>query len=377
MIKSIYNILFSKKIMIIIILLTITSCTDSSPIKIGFVGSISGRFSELGVTARNTLQLMTEEQNKAGGINGRKIELVIRDDKSSPEEAKAAIIDLTKNNVRLILGPITSAMAQATTEAIAGRDVLVMSPTMSTDFLADRDDNLLRTATSSAGQANTLAERVLSLGLGRTAIIGDIENEKYVTAIANRFKSIMKKAGKEIPVEIEFSSSHNPDFTSMAKKVAAKRPDSVLFITNGFDAAMFSQTLRKTGLKRTPFFGVSWTQSNDIITHGGRAVEGMRLIGLHDYDNVNPEIDDLKKLYISRYNKEPSFIYTRYAKIFKIAIYGLESTKSDDPAQIKRSILDKKLFNVVGTEIVFNKFGDVKEVFSILIIKNGKFINDI
>ncbi|WP_163291902.1 ABC transporter substrate-binding protein [Desulfovibrio sp. JC022] len=359
------------------LLLILTSCSDTSPIKIGFVGSITGRFSELGVTARNTLQLMTDEQNKAGGINGRKIELVIRDDKSSPEEAKAAIIDLVQNNVRLILGPITSAMAQATTEAIAGRDVLVMSPTMSTDFLADKDDNLLRTATSSTGQASTLADRAISLGLGKTAIIGDMENKKYATAIANRFKSIMKKAGKEIPVEIAFLSSQNPDFTSIAEKISAKNPDSILFITNGFDAAMLSQALRKTKLKKEPFFGVSWAQSNDIITHGGRAVEGMRLIGLHDYDNVAPEIIALKKQYISRYNKEPSFIYTCYAKIFKIAVYGLEKAKSDNSAQIKHSILDKKTFHVVGTEIVFNKYGDVKEEFNILVIKNGKFVNDI
>lgn len=367
---------FVRLIFLLIILIALTSCTDNNTVKIGFVGSITGRYSELGVTARNTLQLMTEEQNKAGGINGQKIELVIKDDKSSPAEAKAAIIDLIQNDVRLILGPITSAMAEPTTEAIAGRKVLVMSPTMSTDFLADKDDNLLRTATGSSGQANTIAERVFSLGLGRTAVIGDIENPKYVNSIARSFRKLMEESGKEITVEIEYSSSQNPNFTDIARKTAATNPDSVMFITNGFDAAMLAQAMRRAGMANVHFFGVSWSQSNDIITHGGRAVEGTRLIALHDYGNVDPEITALKNKYIERYSKEPSFIYTRYAAIFKIATYGLENTKSYNPDLIKNTILKKKKFNILGREIIFNKFGDVKEKYNLVIIKNGKFVSD-
>ncbi|WP_163350958.1 ABC transporter substrate-binding protein [Desulfovibrio sp. JC010] len=363
-------------IIMLTVLLTLSSCTDTASVKIGFVGSITGQFSELGVTARNTLQLMTEEQNKAGGINGRKIELVIRDDKSSPEACKAAINDLIKNDVRVILGPITSSMAEATTETIEGRDVLIMSPTMSTDFLADKDDNLLRTATSSTGQANALAERGLALGLGRTAIVGDMENPKYVKAIAGRYKKLMQEAGKEVPVEINYYSNRKPDFTAIAEKIIAGKPDSILFITNGFDAAMIAQALHKTGMDQALFFGVSWTQSNDIITHGGKAVEGMRLIGMYDYENLDPEIAALKKQYLDRYYKDPSFIFTLYAEIFKIAVYGLEHTKSYNPAQIKHTILNKKEFNVLGNNIIFNKFGDVKEKYNIVTIKNGNFVND-
>ncbi|WP_419780319.1 ABC transporter substrate-binding protein [Maridesulfovibrio sp.] len=363
-------------IIVLILLLAITSCTDNSAVKIGFVGSITGRYSELGVTARNTLQLLTEEQNKAGGINGKRIELVIRDDKSSPAEAKAALIDLIQNDVRLILGPITSAMAEPTTETINGRDVLVMSPTMSTDFLANKDDNLLRTATGSSGQANTIAERIFSLGLGRTAVIGDMENPKYVNSVAQRFRILMENSGKEIPVEIKYYSSQNPNFNDIARKTAATNPDSVMLITNGFDAAMLAQAMRRAGMKSAQFFGVSWSQSNDIITHGGRAVEGMRLIALHDYGNVDPDIRALKKQYVDRYNKEPSFIYTRYAGIFKIAIYGLEHTKSYKPSKIKQTILEKQKFNILGREIIFNKFGDVKEQYNLVIIKDGKFTSD-
>jgi len=363
-------------IVVLILLLAITSCTDNSAVKIGFVGSITGRYSELGVTARNTLQLLTEEQNKAGGINGKRIELVIGDDKSSPAEAKAALIDLIQNDVRLILGPITSAMAEPTTEAINGRDVLVMSPTMSTDFLANKDDNLLRTATGSSGQANTIAERIFSLGLGRTAVIGDMENPKYVNSVAQRFRKLMENSGKEIPVEIKYYSSQNPNFNDIARKTAATNPDSVMLITNGFDAAMLAQAMRRAGMKSAQFFGVSWSQSNDIITHGGRAVEGMRLIALHDYGNVDPDIRALKKQYVDRYNKEPSFIYTRYAGIFKIAIYGLEHTKSYKPSKIKQTILEKQKFNILGREIIFNKFGDVKEQYNLVIIKDGKFTSD-
>lgn len=365
------------KIFVYLILLMILSgCSDNSPIKVGFVGSITGRHSELGVTARNTLQLLTEEKNAVGGIDGRPIELVVRDDKSSPAEAKTAITSLIDDGVQLILGPITSTMAEVTTEAIAGRNVLVMSPTMSTDFLAEKDDKLLRTATSSTGQANSLTERILSLGLRKTIVVYDTDNKKYTESIVRRFKKLMGEAGVSMPEPIAYSSSNKPDFNVLAHRIASSGADSVVFATNGFDGAMLAQSLRKLGADSMLFFGVSWTQSNDVIIHGGKAVEGMRFIALYDYGEVDPAIGALNKRYVERYHKEPSFIYVRYAGIFDIAVYALEQAYGSDAEKMKKAVLDKKEFSVVGREVVFNRFGDVEEQYNIVIVKDGEFVND-
>ncbi len=368
---------FGRSVVVMALFLSLLGCSDSPSVKVGFVGSITGRHSELGVTARNTLQLLVDERNAEGGIGGRPVELVVVDDKSSPKAAKIAITELIDDGISLILGPITSSMAEATTEAIEGKNVLVMSPTMSTDYLADKDDNLLRTATSSTGQANKIAERVLSLGLNSTAVIYDLDNKKYTTSIAQRFEGLMKDAGRNTPIAISYSSSKNAHFNAIAQEIINSGADSALFATNGFDGAMLAQSLRKLGADGVKLFGVSWTQSNDIITHGGRAVEGMRLIALHDYEDVDPGIAALKKRYLARYNKEPSFIYTRYAGIFEIAAFAIEHEYENGPDAMKKAVLSKEKFNIMGRDIKFNRFGDVKESYNIVVIENGKFINDI
>ena len=65
----------------ILVMLVLTSCTRQQPITIGFVASLTGSTSELGVNGRNGLMIAVEEINAAGGINGRSVEVVVKDDK--------------------------------------------------------------------------------------------------------------------------------------------------------------------------------------------------------------------------------------------------------------------------------------------------------
>jgi branched-chain amino acid transport system substrate-binding protein len=57
------------------------------PIKVGFVGGLTGRLSDLGSGGRNGVMLAVEEINNAGGISGRPVELITKDDKQDPEVA--------------------------------------------------------------------------------------------------------------------------------------------------------------------------------------------------------------------------------------------------------------------------------------------------
>ena len=58
----------------------LVACQKPEPIRIGFVGGLSGRVADLGGAGRNGVQLALEQRNAAGGINGRSVELVVRDD---------------------------------------------------------------------------------------------------------------------------------------------------------------------------------------------------------------------------------------------------------------------------------------------------------
>ena len=76
------------------------------PVKLGFVGGLTGKLSDMGTAVRNGVILAVEEANKEGGINGRQIVLITRDDKNDPEIALAVDRELINEGVVAIIGHI-------------------------------------------------------------------------------------------------------------------------------------------------------------------------------------------------------------------------------------------------------------------------------
>lgn len=86
---------------------------DSGPIKLGFISSLSGAQAPLGQPMLLGAQIAVDQINQAGGVNGRKLELVVRDDKAKPADATVAARELAGSGVNLHLGVVSSAVALA------------------------------------------------------------------------------------------------------------------------------------------------------------------------------------------------------------------------------------------------------------------------
>ena len=127
---------YTFSILIIIILGSgLTGCDNNKPIKVGFVGGLTGRLSDLGIAGRNGVIMAIEEINKAGGINKRPIELITKDDKQDPEVAVNVDKELIDEGVVAIIGHMTSAMSIAALPLINKKQILMISPTTSTNKL--------------------------------------------------------------------------------------------------------------------------------------------------------------------------------------------------------------------------------------------------
>lgn len=90
---------------------SLSACSPDEPIKIGLIAGLSDRGSDFGESVRNGVILAIEQQNQAGGINGRKIELVVRDDGQDKAVATKAAEELISLRPDIIIGPVTSSMA--------------------------------------------------------------------------------------------------------------------------------------------------------------------------------------------------------------------------------------------------------------------------
>ena len=102
---------------------------NSDPIKIGFLPALTGPSSSTGVGMNRGTELAVEEINAAGGVGGRKIELIVRDTQSDPTKAVNAVAELAqRQKAAVIWGPLNSGEALAATPLIAREKVPMIHP---------------------------------------------------------------------------------------------------------------------------------------------------------------------------------------------------------------------------------------------------------
>jgi branched-chain amino acid transport system substrate-binding protein len=90
----------------------ISDAADKNAYKIGFVGGLTGKSSDLGIQGRNSVMLAVEEINSQGGINGRPLQLITKDDKQDPQTALKVDRELIDEGVITIIGHMTSTMSE-------------------------------------------------------------------------------------------------------------------------------------------------------------------------------------------------------------------------------------------------------------------------
>jgi branched-chain amino acid transport system substrate-binding protein len=144
--------------LIAIVALGASGCAPEQPWRIGFVGGLSGRVSDIGRSGRDAAALAVEHVNARGGVAGRLVELIVRDDGQDTEQTKRAVGELIGAGVEVIVGPMTSAMAVAALPLADAADVTLVSPTVVSSRFSARDDNFVRVI-SSADQYAAAAAR--------------------------------------------------------------------------------------------------------------------------------------------------------------------------------------------------------------------------
>ncbi|MCG8335349.1 MAG: ABC transporter substrate-binding protein [Proteobacteria bacterium] len=352
--------------------LIMSSCFEQEPIKIGFVSGLSGRRSELGVSSRNSVHMAIEELNANGGINGRSVQLIIKDNKSDPQTNMRVITELVDEGVVAIIGPSMSQMAETTMAATDQKNVLVFSPTISTDELSDKDDHFIRIMPAVSLQAIKTTEVILNDKINSAAVVYDSSNQKYSEPIYLLFKKTFTEKGGIITYVDNLKEGRNRNLLNMARKINKSSAESLVLITSGIDAAAICQQIRKLN-KSIKFYGVYWTKTGSLVERGGRSVEGMTIVAAYEAKPRSARYVQFFSDYRERYKIDPRFNSIFAYEAALILIYGLKHSDKIDGESLKRTILNKSTFEGLEETLTLNRFGDVLRKDMAVVIENGKF----
>lgn len=367
--------------MAVFLVLLLTACAEeSSPIPIGLSVGWSGPSADMGREARDGVSLAIEIVNSQGGVHGHQLELLVRDDGSTPESALQADRELIEAGVVVIIGHLLSAMSMATVPQVNEEKVLMLSPTTSTSQLSGLDDYFLRINESVSNESTAMASYAYeTLGSRNVIIVYNLSNRAFTEDYGSHFKQQFLKMGGAVSAELTYESNSDLDFMRLDNEVLKYSHDLVLMLGPALEVARLSQQLRKKG-DQTRFMTSVWATSSDLITTGGKAVEGLVTSSAFNRNNDDDDYVAFRHAFVKRFHYEPNFSAVMAYESMNIIIQvmhniGGDALQDDQVSSLLRQeILARKEFHGVQGPIVFDKHGDVKRKICIVEVRDGAFV---
>ncbi len=347
------------------------SCTEKAPLNIGFVAGLSGRNADLGVAGRNGAMLAVEQRNAAGGIDGRTINLIARDDNQENEIAKHVVSDLIEQKIEAIIGPMTSSIAMATIALVNDSLTVMVSPTATTTKLSNLDDHFLRVIGSTRSYARRQARfQIEKLGNQTAVAIYDKNNSAYTESWLRDFCNEYEAIGGTLLKATGYASKRQNSFFDMVQSLLQAQPDVLIVISNAFDAALICQQVRKINAT-LPIAMAEWAATERFIELAGRASENVFLAQFIDRNSKAQRYIQFHQAYVARFGKEPGFAGVAG---YDAAHVVLESyAKMSKPGTLKETIISTHKFQGLQQTIEIDRFGDAERKTFLSVVRNGRY----
>ena len=359
-------------------LLTAGLAFGAEPIKLGAVMRLSIGADD-GIPCRRGVEMAVDEVNKAGGINGRQVQLIVEDEKDSPASAVNAVQKLINvDKVVAIIGPMTSGDTMAAGKIADEAKVIMISPTATTPKLSGYGANICRGCSRIDKQAEVLTDYVAKNWKPKTVAIF-FSNEPYGKGCAGLFTKFFEKHGIKV-VATESFMRGSRDFKAQLTKIKATNPDFLFIPGYTPETAPAAAQARQLGMKQK-ILGVYGDMNPAYIQLAGPAAEGHVIGGEYDENYDTPK----NKAFVKNYNELVKKNNDPYNIMFAALAYDatsmiLDAMKKNGPTSegIRKYVDNVKDFDGVTGKLSFNKDHDVQRAGTagiyVLEVKNGKYV---
>jgi branched-chain amino acid transport system substrate-binding protein len=362
----------------VILILIAGTAFGAEPIKMGTVLRLSIG-AEHGIPSRRGVEMAVAEVNKAGGINGQQVELIVEDEKDSPAASVNAVQKLINvDKVVAIVGPMTSGGMMAAGKTANDAKVVEISPTATTPKLSGYGEYIYRGCSRIDKQAEVLTDYVVKNWKPKTVAIL-FSNEPYGKGCADLFTKFFEKNGIKV-VATESFMRGSRDFKAQLTKIKGTNPDFLFIPGYTPETAPAAAQARQLGMNQK-ILGVYGDMDPVYIQLAGPGAEGHVIGGEYDEAYNTPKNQAFKQNYEELVKKNNDPYNIMFAALhYDAASMLLEGMKKNGPTSegIKKYLDTVKDFDGVTGKLSFSKDHDVvragTEGVYVLEVKNGKYV---
>lgn len=352
--------------------LVLSACADKpqEPIRIGFIGGLSGPNSDNGQSGLNALTLAVEQFNRDGGANGRLVEVVAKDDAQSKDTATASSQELVAAQVDAVVGPFTSSMAAVIVPITGQAGIFQVSPTITAMEFLGKDDNLFRINRTTRDNAQDYARVMHGRGQRRVAVAYDLRNRNFTESWLQEYRDAVKALGASLAAEVPYESGTDANFDAVVGKMLESQPDGLLFIAGALDVARLAQSSRKLA-PELPIAASEWAATEQLIDLGGQVVEGLLIVQNYDRDDASPRFKAFSEAYFKRFQRNPGYSSVSTYDAATVVLTALKNRKEGE--SVKAAALRSGPYQGLQQEMVFDANGDTVRKVYFTEIRDGRY----
>lgn len=357
-------------------LLATLSPAMAANVKIGLMAPLTGAYASEGEDMEKLVRLLVEEKNKAGGINGAAVELVVEDDGSTPRDAGNAANRLTAKGVPVVIGTYGSAITEASQEIYAEAGIVqIATGSTSIRLTAKGFARFFRTCPRDDEQGRVAAETIARLGYKKIAILHD--NSVYAKGLAEESRDRILKDGIAEIIFYDALQPNERDYSAILTKLKGINPEAILFTGYYTEAGLLLRQMAEMKWF-APMIGGDATNNVGLVEIAGPAAKGYRFISPALPEDIDtPQAKAFLAAYKAKYRSMPSSIWPVLAgDAFNVLAAAIEARGTDPEAIAAYLHRDLKDFDGLSGKISFDEKGDrVGDLYRLYEVDaRGKFV---
>lgn len=363
--------LFGILALVVLVAATATSYGANAPgIKIGLNYEMTGNLGWFGQTSVNAIKLYFDPVNIKGGLLGQKVELLLDNNQSKPEEArKIALKLIQKQKVSAMIGPFSSDDSIEAALVAQANGIPLLTPTATGRDVTKAGDCVFRSCFLDSHQGEMMANYALNkLKLTTAVVIRDV-SPGFFTDLTGGFKEAFKKGGGKIPLEINVSAGVG-DLTNRLKSLDAEKPDFYFAALPYEESGGLVKYLRGKNILIPILGGEPWGFNGLTRLVDQSALNQIYFADHYCVDNPTQLNTAFVEKYQARYGRKPDAVAAMAYDAADLLAKAIETAGSAEPSKIKAALASIRFSGVTGN-LVFDADRNPKKTGVIIAWENG------
>jgi len=341
-------------------------------IKVGEFASLTGSEASFGQSSHKGTQLAIDELNAAGGVLGKKIQLLTEDNQSQAGMSATVVRKLiSSDGVVAMLGEVASSRSLEAAPICQENKIPMISPSSTNPRVTQVGDYIFRCCFLDSFQGGKVLSTFAhdTLKAKSVAVLKDVKSD-YSVGLAKYFIDGYTAMGGKIAAEQNYSGG-DKDFSAQLTAIKAANPDAVFVPGYYTEVGLIALQARQLGVN-VPLFGGDGWESSVLVSIGGQALEGDYYSTHYSPDDTSPDVQQFVKHYKEKYGDIPDSMAALGYDSAKILVDAIKRAGATDGAKVRDAIATTKDFHGASGTITIDKDRNATKPAVIVTIKNGE-----